>query len=501
MKKLFLITISVLYSTLMVSQTFNTLYNTPDDIIFEDFIKVDSAYVFVGNKIANTQPIFAWFDLQGNLIKDSVDVISSNWQMENIIKIDSGLILVETNNVSNQESIRIKVCNPQFQINRQYNLTGISNFGIYNSKLVNDSILVMAGRIEKPIINNFEYTTVIYFLNMHSGNDTIIQIGTSNKINFATDAFYMNKQYYITQFTVEFYNHSNNSYTSAALSRWNADFSLDTIVPIYNSASNISGRGGFFSIISALKLSDSTFMMSARTEMNGSPNATQAPYDIGVVKWDTNFTELNAVVFGKKDSMALEAYQALSRFENDSFVYAAGNEAYIVNPSGFDTSTTYFMLSKMDLNGNVLWTRYYTNNTYLQMYKVMATEDGGAIMMGKSYDYRTANGLENDTWILKVDSNGNMNNTPTAIAKNGEISKDNFVFFPNPARGHLTFRQINTMREYQLSLFDSNGKLIFQAVVNQSEKRIDVSNFAKGFYFYSLTDEVGNQANGKLIKQ
>src|SRR5690554_5312628 len=130
MKKLFLITISVLYSTLMVSQTFNTLYNTPDDIIFEDFIKVDSAYVFVGNKVINNQPIFAWFDLQGNLIKDSVDQVSSNWRMENIVKMGAEFILVETNNVSTQETIRIKVCNSQFQINRQYNFNGTSYYGI-----------------------------------------------------------------------------------------------------------------------------------------------------------------------------------------------------------------------------------------------------------------------------------------------------------------------------------------------------------------------------------
>src|SRR5690554_6712264 len=499
MKKLFLITISVLYSTLMVSQTFNTLYNTPDDIIFEDFIKVDSAYVFAGNKVANTQPIFAWFDLQGNLIKDSVDLVSLNWVVKNIVTMDSGFILVETNNTSPQETIRIKVCNSQFQINRQYNYNKVPSFGVSKSRLVNDSIFAIAGNIENVNSNTLEYFTAIYFLNLNTGEDTIVTVGIPKIVHFAADVFYMNEQYYVTQSSSEFYNRPNNSLTKVALSRWNADFSLDTIVPIYNSASNKSGAG-FYSRVSVLKLSDSTFLMSGRTEMEEF-FSTALPYDIGVVMWDTNFTELNAATFGVKDSMALEAFHGLSRFENDSFVYAAGTERFVVNPGGFDASTSYFMLSKMDLNGNVLWTRYYTNNTYLQMYKVMATEDGGAIMMGKSYDYRTANGLENDTWILKVDSNGNMNNTPTAIAENGEISKDNFVFFPNPASNQLTFRQLNSMQKYQLRLFDINGKLIFQAEVNQSEKRIDVSNFAKGFYFYSLTDEVGNQANGKLIKQ
>src|SRR5690554_1676970 len=195
MKKLFLITISVLYSTLMVSQTFNTLYNTPDDIIFEDFIKVDSAYVFAGNKIANTQPIFAWFDLQGNLIKDSVDVISSNWQMENIIKIDSGLILVETNNVSTQDLLRLKVCNKQFQIIHQYNFNRVSNFGVTNSRLVNDSILAVAGNVEGSLN---KHIVVIYFLNMNNNIDTIVNIGMPEDVNYAADVFYMNEQYYVT---------------------------------------------------------------------------------------------------------------------------------------------------------------------------------------------------------------------------------------------------------------------------------------------------------------
>jgi len=492
MKKIFLAFLCVIHSTLMVSQTFNTLYSIAGDVVFEDFIKIDSAYVFVGNKVNNNQPIFAWFDMQGNLMKDSLDRVNHKWRMENIVKMGNDFILIETNNVSTQELIRLSVCDANFQIKYQYNFNEVLNFYVTNSRLVNDSIFAIVGSTENQSSNGLEFTTAIYFLNMLSGEDTLVEIGTPSSMNFAADVVYMKEKYYVTQSSNQFASQSNNSNTMVALSRWNADFSLDTILPIYNTASNISGSG-FFSIVSALKLSDSTFMMTGRTEMIDSSNYRRR-YDIGVVKWNADFSELNAVTFGRKDSSALEAYQGLSRYENDSFVYAAGTENYI---GGF-TSASYFMLSKLNLKGDILWTRYYSNNTLLQMYKVMATADGGAIMMGKSYDNRF---MKNDAWILKVDSNGNMANVPTSIVENGEIPEKDFVFFPNPSKDYLTFRQLNTMRNYHINLYSIEGRLVYQAEVSESEKKIDVSSFAKGFYIYRLTDEMGNKAEGKLIKQ
>lgn len=132
--------------------------------------------------------------------------------------------------------------------------------------------------------------------------------------------------------------------------------------------------------------------------------------------------------------------------------------------------------------------------------KILATSDGGALLVGSSYDEKTANGLEKDAWIVKVDSNGDYQN-PASLNESGLLPKEDFVFFPNPVNSTLTFRQINRIKKLNLLLFDGIGRLIYDMEVNQSEVQIDLSSHPSGTYIYRLIDDHGATTSGKIIKQ
>ena len=489
--------IGVLFCAPIVSQNFTYLHNTTDNATFQEIVELDSGYVIIKNqKGQQAQPSFIWLNKKGEVVKDSLDLAGSGWWVQNIIKQSSNkLILVEKQVQPSEGKVRVKVINQQFNVSDLFNFEiGDYKLNLYASRLLQDSILAITGAILQDTSAHVS-DGFVYFLNLNSSKDTLIDLSTPNSLwDFTTDIAYLGKKYYITASRTDF-TPRPNCLSFAAVIRLNTDFSVDTIVPICNS---ISAKNGYdlFYVINIEKINPSSFFLSGRTDVGDAGYNPQ----VGLIKWDTNFNELNTVAFGKKDSFALETLEDIGRYESDSFVFVGGTENFTVNPSGFDTIPSYFMLTKADLNGDVLWTKYYFNNTYLQMYKVLATSDGGAIMAGTSYNHRTANGLENDIWVVKVDKNGNVDTT-TSIIENGKIPKDDFIIFPNPASDYITFRQLNVQRNYQMELYNIQGKLLYETKINQAQKQIDLSAYSKGVYIYRLRDEKGNQLNGKILKE
>ena len=272
------------------------------------------------------------------------------------------------------------------------------------------------------------------------------------------------------------------------------DLTLDTVVEIcYTPA--ITTNFGFN--ITSLKLSDEKFMMVSRAN-NSQVLIPTAPNDMAALIWDTNYSQISVNFYGKPDSNAKEAINTASRNKNDPFIYIGGTEnsqAYSPYPS----DTSFYMLTKIDLNGNEIWTRHYSNNTYLFMNKILATSDGGAIMIGTSYNQYSPDGQEKDIYIVKVDSNGNY--MTTAINENNKIAKENFIIYPNPIENQIHFRQINVLKNYTLEIFNIKGQKVISHYISKSDTYIDVSKLISGTYIYHLSDNEGNFASDKLIKK
>lgn len=70
--------------------------------------------------------------------------------------------------------------------------------------------------------------------------------------------------------------------------------------------------------------------------------------------------------------------------------------------------------------------------------------------------------------------------------------------YPNPANDFINFKSENKNAK-SISVYDVNGQLVRTVNVNSTLTRIDISSFAPGMYFYSVTDTNGTiSARGKF---
>lgn len=497
--KILLYTTSMLFSMGVYAQSFDFLYESTPNTFLADVIELDSSYLFIGgNGVGlNAAPLTLLLTKDGSFIKDSIYHSDQESYYEGIHPYNPNSILVigryRGYNVSSQKKFAIAVVDEELNIIGQYfPLMDSSQYYIFKSKLVSDSQLIVVGE-KSQSFNKRNAFAMVY--NLNSGIHHFLNVAdTTTPIDFAADALKIGGKYYVFKSISRSTPSYPNCITYVEVRRFNADFSIDTTVTICNSKTMGNGRHFYYNP-TVLKISDSTFMMVARADGN---NTIIQPQQLGHLLWDTNFAELSAELYGKFNEYTVQANRSISRYGNLAHIYLGGTDSYKVNPSGFDTVPSQFLLVKTNLQGDTLWTRHYSNGGYNLMQSVKATSDGGALIFGTSYNHKTANGFENDIWIVKVDSNGNYLNS-TGIEENNLIDPDHYVFYPNPLKDQLHFRQLNVQRNYFLKIMDVSGRAFLRKEIS-GDYNIDVSGLASGVYIYHLRDVEGNFASGKLIK-
>jgi hypothetical protein len=82
------------------------------------------------------------------------------------------------------------------------------------------------------------------------------------------------------------------------------------------------------------------------------------------------------------------------------------------------------------------------------------------------------------------------------------FSESKILVYPNPGRNQIYFNLDAAVKpsDYNLSIFDINGRIISSEYLSSAVNLKDVSGWAKGSYFYSLiNDETHTKEQGKFI--
>lgn len=87
--------------------------------------------------------------------------------------------------------------------------------------------------------------------------------------------------------------------------------------------------------------------------------------------------------------------------------------------------------------------------------------------------------------------NGNL------LATDNFVMKDNIQLYPNPTKNNL-FINTKDLTNTKLEVSDSNGKLLFNQILN-STNTIDTSNLSNGIYLFKVTSDKGSLTT-KVIK-
>ncbi len=486
----------MLFSIEVISQQFQFRLNNPVEQTVIDVVERANTFEFVGYQNSNN-PVFPYkliLSKSGVFVSDTVYLNSPNSIFTGIIN-SSGNEFLSHSGYRRGDKTGELIVNGSGATDTIILQNGNKQFFIDQTNQLNDSIFISMGSYTDT--GRFAEAALWVVNIMDTSKNKFIDLSNSQTLGFKNvfDIIKMKDKYIVTAFGVIVGNPISWT-ASSEIIVLDQYFQIDTAFNISYSK-NTFGNNRFAFNASLIKIDDQHFMVSSRAANPRNANHSKI-YDMGAIVYDTNFNEVSLNFYGLPDSNTIEANRNSSRYMNNPFIFIGGVENNVVNTSGYPPDTTLFMLTKTDLMGNEIWTRYYSNNTNLFMHKVLATSDGGALMVGWSYDPAGPDGFEKDVWIVKVDSNGNY--LPTSI-KEQQISKSDFNFYPNPLKNELHFRQINTHRNYQFELFDVSGRKVAEEQLTNSDETINISHLNTGTYIYHLMDQKGNYATGKLIKE
>jgi len=185
-------------------------------------------------------------------------------------------------------------------------------------------------------------------------------------------------------------------------------------------------------------------------------------------------------------------YDGLST--NADNIYIGGNSNFDYSNPFWSGNDSWYHLIKINPDITPIWEYWYGGDAYYFMYSILATNDGGCVMVGNRYDDQTQY-MERDIYIAKVNSDG-------LIVWTQEIPTDSQItlVYPNPGTSQLN---IKTKKKDQLfELININGQVVIKQFLYENRSTINTESLNPGMYFYRLIDEKNKSVEtGKWIKK
>ncbi len=188
--------------------------------------------------------------------------------------------------------------------------------------------------------------------------------------------------------------------------------------------------------------------------------------------------------------------KSLDIYDDKIFLVAAYN--FLVTGSyPFVNQQQWLWLNRINDDYSVSWQRFYKGEVNYMPYKVLATSDGGALILSTKYDWNDSIPLQRDVHILKVDSTGWYEGLQTGITEYDKPKQ--ILVYPNPVKDKVTF-VLGLYDNLNLSIYNSNGQCVIRQKLPHSQT-INMSHLPKGLYVYIIIGKDGFFEKGRLIKQ
>ena len=360
-----------------------------------------------------------------------------------------------------------------------YNLPSEKWISYMNSFIDSDTNIVITGYTTRfDTVSPSPYNNDPFFSKISITGDSLI-------FNFISNDYHLSFSYDIIEkidksgyFSFGF---KYSSSISAGCQRYELTKQLDSI-EILSVPYNIN------SYVSSTILNDSIIILC------GSGGSEPAPeYSLNVLSTAFNNTPLNYNYFKmegvERDYSAY--YKSIDIFDNNIYIAGTSNFNY-ANPF-WSTFDSWFHLIKINPDLSPIWEYWYGGDAYYFLYSILATNDGGCIMVGNRYDYETQN-QERDIYIVKVNSNGMITWTQEI-----PINKPETTVYPNPGTNLLNIK--STCNEMHFELININGQVVIRQMLDDNFSIINTESVKSGIYFYRLFDKKNKTVEtGKWIK-
>ena len=144
------------------------------------------------------------------------------------------------------------------------------------------------------------------------------------------------------------------------------------------------------------------------------------------------------------------------------------NSGYLAIGSSESNTNTKGIVSKVDINGNVLWIKNYADTTTIELYAGVETPNNNFLLVGTKG--------QND-YLLKIDGNGNIIFETTF---NSDNSRVNNIFNTINNNYMIVGQRSDGQNNYEISMFefDNSGNLIGSSTY-QCDSTINEINFIR----------------------
>jgi hypothetical protein len=216
-------------------------------------------------------------------------------------------------------------------------------------------------------------------------------------------------------------------------------------------------------------------------------------HDIGIAKLNKNLDTLKTVRIGELRVSELAASGYFYNPDSENSIFMVGNKNPGVLPEDIP-----IIITRLDTNLNVLWTKYYLDNHYRDLQNIYATQDGGILIAGQRRNIQDLK-LNPTAYLIKIDKDGNL---PTAT---NNIEKDipwSITVYPNPSTRLFEIKLDRDFDNLRVKIIDLNGNnLIISKTLQKGMNSLDLNYLPNGMYIYSISRD-GKDINmsGKWMK-
>ncbi|MDD5507044.1 MAG: T9SS type A sorting domain-containing protein [Bacteroidales bacterium] len=246
---------------------------------------------------------------------------------------------------------------------------------------------------------------------------------------------------------------------------------------------------GLYSYCSLEILNDSSILICG----GGGDHEVFGQYSLNALSTTIDNHAINYGAFKKEENMRefSSYFQGVSRFEDN--IYIGGNSNFNYANPFFSESDSWFHLVKINPDITPRWEYWYGGDAYYHMYSMIATSDGGCLMVGNRYDSEIQY-LERDIYVVKVNSDGLIVWTEEIPLINRTAS-----VYPNPGTNQLNIRV--PQKESDFELINQKGQVVIRQSIKNSPSTINTERLESGIYFYRvLNKKTSIIESGKWVK-
>jgi hypothetical protein len=237
------------------------------------------------------------------------------------------------------------------------------------------------------------------------------------------------------------------------------------------------------------KINDSGYYLSG----NKHPNQS---YDYAIMFLNENNNCKKLSVLGQNDTIDYAGITKSMDFLTSDTIFLGATSNIALFSGHYGNQDSWFVLSNFDSDLNLRWTKYYGGDAYYMLESVVATKDGGAILVGTRYDYQTQSNICG-IYLVKVNGNGVLTNDD----HNRPPIVHDAIVFPNPGSDYLIIESGPQISGAQFMMTTINSKQIVSKTLDTGKITVPTQFLQSGTYVWQVVFKDRIIETGKWIKE